>query len=146
MKNFKKKMKLLLLMGMLAISSVSCGNKNESEKAPVELSTSEVSDKDVDEGTKEDANVEVTDEENTDNSNTDKDKGDNDADANNADTSIKEDENITVLCEMFATSNVNVREGASTDSKIFSTLKANDVVQVVEIGEKWNKVLISGKT
>lgn len=148
MKNLKKKMMLFLLMGMLAISSLSCGNKNESERTPDELSTSEVSDKDVDgdvdEGTKEDANVDVTDEENTDNSNTDKDKGDNDA--NNADTSIKEDENITILCEMFATSNVNVREGASTDSKIFSTLKANDVVQVVEIGEKWNKVLISGKT
>lgn len=154
MKNLKKKMMLFLLMGMLAISSLSCGNKNESERTPDELSTSIETDKnvdsDVDDGTKEDVNVDVkedvTDEENTDNSITDKDKADNDTDADNVDVNIKEDENITVLCEMFATSNVNVREGASTDSKIFSTLKANDVVQVVEIGEKWNKVLISGKT
>ena len=157
MKKFGKKISLFLLAGMIAISSLACGNKNESEKASVEQSTNEVvdntvDDSDVAEGTKEDTTEDAkkeedTDKDSTDNSDTDKDedKGDKDADADNVDSNIKKDENITVLCEMFATTNVNVREGASTDSKICTTLKANDVVQVVKIGEKWNEVLISGK-
>lgn len=47
-----------------------------------------------------------------------------------------------VISEMYTTSKVNVRMEPSTDSEIFCTLAARELVQVVEIGEEWNSVLI----
>lgn len=50
-----------------------------------------------------------------------------------------------VLCEMFTTEKVNVRKEASTKADIYRILEARETVQVVEIGDKWNTVIMDGE-
>ena len=54
----------------------------------------------------------------------------------------QEEELPVIVCEMYTTSKVNVREEASLDGRIYCTLDSRKVVQVTEIGEEWNSVLI----
>lgn len=57
--------------------------------------------------------------------------------------SVQQEEELpVVVCEMYTTSKVNVREEASLDGRIYCTLDSREVVQVTEIGEEWNSVLI----
>lgn len=57
--------------------------------------------------------------------------------------SVEQEEELpVVVCEMYTTSKVNVREEASLDGRIYCTLDSREVVQVTEIGEEWNSVLI----
>lgn len=53
-----------------------------------------------------------------------------------------EDDEMTVLCEMYTTAKVNVRKEASTDGEVYCTLDARTVVKVVGIGEEWNQILL----
>lgn len=57
--------------------------------------------------------------------------------------SVQQEEELPVIvCEMYTTSKVNVREEASLDGRIYCTLDSREVVQVTKIGEEWNSVLI----
>ena len=56
-----------------------------------------------------------------------------------------EEELPVIICEMYTTSKVNVREEASLDGQIYCTLDSREVVQVTEIGEDWNSVLIDDR-
>lgn len=60
---------------------------------------------------------------------------------------IKEEEQEVseVIAQMYTTTKVNVRMEASTESEIFYTLDAREVVDVVEIGTEWNSILIEDK-
>lgn len=57
--------------------------------------------------------------------------------------SVQQEEELpVVVCEMYTTSKVNVREEVSLDGRVYCTLDSREVVQVTEIGEEWNSVLI----
>lgn len=48
-----------------------------------------------------------------------------------------------VLCEMYAITDVNIRTQPSTNAEIVGVLNARETVQVIERGERWNRVLIN---
>lgn len=54
----------------------------------------------------------------------------------------QEEEMPVIICEMYTTSKVKVREEASIDGHIYCMLDSREVVQVTELGEEWNGVLI----
>lgn len=54
----------------------------------------------------------------------------------------QEEEMPVIICEMYTTSKVNVREEASVDGHIYCTLDSREVVQVTKFGEEWHSVLI----
>ncbi len=117
MKNWVRRISMLLLIGMLAISAVACKEKEDLTQDTTQQN--EVDDK--------------------------KDKIDSTETPKEEEEGKIQVDTPKVLCEMYVIANVRVREAASTESQVYCTLNAGEIVQVTAIGEEWNKILLDGK-